>query len=309
MVNRELESIIEQFTALRSAWPADVMMQQMRADLDSFYARFEMSEKPDVESLSVGEAEAEMVSVGNPVPDRVVLYFHGGGFAVGSPPAFRNFAAAVSGAARCRVLVSGYRLAPEHRYPTQLEDARAAFAWLRDRGISGGDIALLGDSAGAALCVSLMLALREAGDELPACAVLLCPWLDLECQGDSYDRNADVDPVSNREIAKMMAEQYVGDANRLRDPLANVALASLEGLPPILVHAAGRDVFLDDARRIAERASKAGVDTALSEWPEMIHQWHLYASALEPAREAIADLGRFLETHLGSMRANISPGS
>ncbi len=97
--------------------------------------------------------------------------------------------------AAARVLVLEYRLAPEHPFPAAVEDATAAYRWLRKQGIAAGSIAIAGDSAGGGLTLATLLALRDAGDALPACAVCLSPWTDLEGTGASAQPGGADDPM------------------------------------------------------------------------------------------------------------------
>src|ERR1700677_1849366 len=121
---------------------------------------------------------AKLVSVGAPGPERsrlTVIHFHGGGYCVGSARMVRSWAAHLSAQAGCRVVLPEYRLAPEHPYPAALEDARAVM-----KALSGpGPVVVSGDSAGGGLALALVLSMRDAGQELPAGAILLSPWLDL----------------------------------------------------------------------------------------------------------------------------------
>jgi acetyl esterase/lipase len=227
-----------------------------------------------------------------------VLYLHGGGFSVGSPRGYRHLAADISAASGASVLVLDYRLVPETVFPGQLEDARAAYDWLLARKIMPGHIAIAGDSAGGGLTVALLVALRDEGRPLPSCAALLCPWADLECSGQSYETKASVDPVATKAMAQQMGIAYAGRPENLRNPLASPIHASLQGLPPLLVHAGEREIFIDDARTLAARAREAGVAVELKEWPGMIHQWHVYGSELQPARDAIRAIGDFIHARM-----------
>jgi monoterpene epsilon-lactone hydrolase len=104
-----------------------------------------------------------------------VIHFHGGGYCLGSAGTARAWAAHLSARAGCRVVLPEYRLAPEHPYPAALEDARAVLGALS----GSGPVVVSGDSAGGGLALALVLSLRDAGQELPAGAILLSPWLDL----------------------------------------------------------------------------------------------------------------------------------
>ena len=294
---QQLEFVIARFTAMKANWSATVSLEQMRRDLDSLAVGFPAPAQFRTEPISAGGVEAEWIDTPSVDFTKTLLYFHGGGFAVGSLRGTRNFAAHLSVATGARVLVAGYRLAPEFTFPAPLEDAESAYRWLLSQGQPPARIALCGDSAGGGLALALIARLLAAGIALPSCAILFTPWADLRCGAASYELLRDRDPVANREMAQMMAATYLGADGRPDDPRATPVLADFKGFCPLFIQGAGRDVFRDDARAIQERATDAGVDSLLDEWPEMIHTWQLYASVLDEARQALAKARKFLSRH------------
>jgi acetyl esterase/lipase len=293
-----IQKIVDRFGAMFAGWGPDVGLEQMRRDLEALYVSFGAGREATVTDVRIGTLDAEWVSAPGASQDRIVLYLHGGGFSMGSPRGYRHLAADISAASGASVLVLDYRLVPDTIFPGQLEDAKAAYDWLLRRKIRPEHIAVAGDSAGGGLTVALLVALRDAGRALPSCAALLCPWADLECSGDSYESKASVDPVATKAMAQQMGITYAGSKENLRNPLASPVLASLQGLPPLLIHTGEREIFIDDARTLARRAREAGVAVELEEWPGMIHQWHVYASELQPARDAIRVIGDFIRARM-----------
>jgi acetyl esterase/lipase len=178
-------------------------------------------------------------------------------------------------------------------FPAAVEDAVASYRWLLATGVEPERIAVAGDSAGAGLALALLVALRDARAPLPACAVLLSPFADLECRGESYTTMAALDPIVSREMGLGMGKIYVG-AREPSHPLASPVHAALAGLPPLLIQVGSREVVLDDARTIERHAREAGVPAKLDVWPGMVHVWHLFASALGEGQRAIEDLGSFI---------------
>jgi phosphinothricin tripeptide acetyl hydrolase len=226
----------------------------------------------------------------------VVLYLHGGGYVIGSPPSHRHLAAAIAGAAAANALLLDYRLAPEHPYPAAVEDATAAYRWLLARGIAPGSVVIAGDSAGGGLTVATLLALREARVPLPAAGVCISPWVDLTCSGGSYVTKAAADPIVGRAGVEQMARAYLG-STAPREPLASPLFADLRGLPPLLIHVGSEEVLLDDSVQLAERARAAGVDTTLEVYERMIHVWHWFLPMLDEAQTAVEAIGRFARRH------------
>ena len=193
-----------------------------------------------------------------------------------------------------------YRLAPEHPHPAAVDDAVAAYRWLTtDGGIAPERVVLCGDSAGGGLAVATLLALRDAGDPLPAGAALISPWTDLTFSGASHDTRLDVDPMCSRTSLSPSVEAYVGDGDP-KAPLVSPAHADLAGLPPLLIHVGDHETLLDDSTMLAERAAAAGVDVELWVAPEMIHVWHVFAGMVPESDVALATLGRWIEARLSA---------
>lgn len=278
---------------MTSAWGPRTTPGEMRADFEAWCERF-----PDPREASLTAASADGVPVEQVAPPglaggRVVLYFHGGGYSLGSPRSHRSLAKRIAFEARARVVVPDYRLAPEHPFPAAVEDALASYRWLLAEGVEGSRIAVAGDSAGAGLALALLVSLRDAGAPLPACAALLSPFADLECRGESYAAMAALDPIVSRKMALGMAQAYVGDGDASH-PLASPVRAELAGLPPLLIQVGDREAVLDDARAIERSARKTGVPVRLDRWSGVVHAWHLFASALDEGRRALEELGSFV---------------
>jgi acetyl esterase/lipase len=199
-----------------------------------------------------------------------------------------------------RALSLDYRLAPEHPLPAACEDACAAYRALLAGGVDPSHVILAGDSAGGNLVLVTLLALRAAGDPLPAGAVLICPWVDLSCSGESFHSNARYDYLS-KEVCELAAGHYVGDRDT-RHPEASPLYADLTGLPPLLVQAGGAEVLVDQVRDFAQRARAAGVEIQLSVYDHMIHDWHFFAFLPETAR-ANEEIGAFARTAFATVPA------
>lgn len=245
--------------------------------------------------IDAGGVEAEWVIARVAPAQPVVLFFHGGGYTVGSRRSHRHLAAAVGRAAGAAVLLVEYRLAPEHPFPAALDDALAAARWLRAQGSM--PLVFAGDSAGGGIVMATLLRLRDAGEALPAAAVCLSPWVDLRCASSSYERLAARDPMLAPEELREMARGYLGGADA-RDPLASPVLADLRGLPPLLVQVGSEEILLDDARALAEAARRDGVDVTLEEWPDMVHVWHWFFPVLAEGQQAIEAIGEFARRSL-----------
>lgn len=289
----DLESIIAGFKSMQTRWDERTTPDDMRADFEAWCERFPDDREASITRVAGGGVPADQIEAAGLATSRVVLYLHGGGYSLGSARSHRALGKRIAFEARARVVLPEYRLAPEHVFPAAIEDAVAVYRWLLGTGVEPERIAVAGDSAGAGLALALLVSLRDAGVPLPACAVLLSPFADLECRGESYSTLAALDPIVSREMGVGMGQAYIG-AREPSDPLASPVHAALAGLPPLLIQVGSREVVLDDARVIERHAREAGVHAQLDVWPGMVHVWHLFASALEEGRRAIEDVGSFI---------------
>jgi monoterpene epsilon-lactone hydrolase len=229
--------------------------------------------------------------------DGVILYLHGGAYVAGSPRTHRNLTTRLAEGAQKWLLSVDYRLAPEHPHPAAVEDAVAAYRFLLDGAQSSKQIAVVGDSAGGGLTVALLIALKDAGIDLPACAVPISPWTDMEGVGESWTTRADVDPLIEPDDLRKKGQMYAG--HDLRAPTAAPIHADLSGLPPLLIPVGDAEVLLDDSLTLAKRAREAGVDVTLDHQPEMIHVWPLFAGIAPESDAALERIIEFINKHLG----------
>ena len=292
----QLEHCIGRFRGMAAGWTAETTIDAMRADLEAMFAGCPELPGATVAARDAG-CPAEWVAAPGAESRHVVLCLHGGGFSTGSARAHRSFGGFLSRACDAQVVTIDYRLVPEHRYPAALDDAAAAYRWLRGRGFAASCIALCGDSAGGGLALATLMRLRDERERLPGCAVLLSPWTDMRCRSDSYLRNCDIDPIATREMAMAMGLAYVGEDGDLDDPLASPLLGDLHGLPPILIQLGTREIFFDEAQNLADRIGAAGGHATVESWPGMIHQFQLHVGRLDEAEEAIDAVGRFVRRH------------
>ena len=278
MVSPEAEAIRTRIKQLmRSTLQLDAPLATRRAQYEASMSRGHLPADMQVEAVTVETLTAEWVSVPQAASRQVMLYLHGGGYIMGSCHSHRLLAAALAQATGARVLVLDYRLAPEHPFPAALEDAQAAYRWLVTTGIKPEHIVLAGDSAGGGLVLSTLLALRDAGQQLPAKAILLSPWTDLSVSGASYVTRAERDFMITRDYLLAEAHTYLGEQDP-RTPLASPVYADLHGFPPLLIQVGSDEILLDDATRVAESAQQAGVAVTLDIIEGMWHVWHAAAA-------------------------------
>lgn len=275
-------------------------IEEMRAGMETMLAALPPIEGASNEAVEVAVGlAAEWTIPADVDPVGTVLYLHGGGYFQGSIATHRRLVTALCLAAGSRGLSVGYRLAPEHRFPAAVEDAVAAYRWLiSEGGQEPGRVVIAGDSAGGGLTFATLVALRDAGDPLPAGGFGISPWTDLASTGESLVTRKDQDPFIDPQGADETAVRYTGDADR-RHPLASPLYADLSGLPPLLIHVGGAEVLYDDAARMAEAARSAGVEVEFADWPDAFHVWHMMAGLIPEADEAVAAAGAWIAKRMG----------
>lgn len=294
--------------ALATLYRGWVERLQANPDMDLATMRdmFEEWHLPTAEPAGVTYAEADADGVPalwcippDRASDRVIIWTHGGGYVVGSMHSHRKVAGHLAKAAGVRALVLDYRRAPENPHPAPVEDAVTAYRWLlRSEGIAPDHIAVTGDSAGGGLCTAMVLALRDAGDPLPAAIMPISPFYDMEATGESLATNSEVDVLVGKDILLAMAGMFLGGGSPT-DPLANPLHADPAGLPPMLIQVGGNETLLDDSTRFAERAQAAGVDCTVEVYPEMQHVFHFLAGRAPEADQAIAAMAAWVRPKLG----------
>ncbi len=301
MASPQFEKFLVRLWAVKP--PAGVInIESMRRNMDRVGGR--LPESVTGTPSQLGGVPGEWVEREDADPTRVLLYLHGGGYVAGSVDSHRNLLGALAKATGVRIFALDYRLAPEHPHPAQVDDAVAAYRALiastddEGHGVDPARIAIAGDSAGGGLTVATLLALRDAGDPLPACAVPISPLFDLSASGESMVTRADADPMVSPADVAVMGRLFVGDDGDLDDPLASPLQADVSGLPPLLIHVGDAEVLLDDSTRMTAKVEAAGGDVTLKVWPEMVHVWHSSAGFVPESDEAIDEIAAFLASHL-----------
>lgn len=284
---------IDRLRALIAGRPRATEIAQRRRDMDAVARQFGVAADVTVEKVSADGVPAEWTATPDADADSVVLYVHGGGYVIGSLDSHRHLVSELGRAAGARALALDYRLAPEHPFPAAVQDTVAGYRFLLAQGFAARRITIAGDSAGGGLVVGAMLAIREAGLELPGCGWCISPWVDMEATGASFSDLAAADPIVQKATILEMAGHYLHGADP-HAPQAAPIHGDLHGLPPLLIQVGAAETLLDDALKLARIAGAAGVFVELQVWPEMIHVWHMFHPMLNAGRRAIAAGGAFV---------------
>jgi acetyl esterase/lipase len=266
-------------------------LEEQRAAMEASAVLFPAEADITAQETDAGGVPSDWVTVDGSETERVILYLHGGAYVMGSRNTHRGIAGRIARAAGARVLLPDYRLAPEHPFPAAVEDAMTCWRWLLAQGHAPERMAITGDSAGGGLALATLLALKAAGESLPACAVGLSPWTDLEGEGPTAEPGAVDDPMLTPEGLRSSGRDYA--AADLRNPLAAPLHGDLEGLPPLLLQVGTREILLSDSTRFAEKAQAAGVQVTLEVEDGLIHVWQMFPDVPE-ARSAVERIGAFI---------------
>lgn len=278
-------------------------LERIRTLIDRYAQVHASVERFDGRSLPVrlDDLPCEWVLATNSEPQRRLLYIHGGSWVSGSLHGYRAHAGRLAQATGCGVLTVAYRLAPEHPYPSGLEDCNRAFEWLQSHGPDGTSQAtslfIAGDSAGGNLTLALLLKRRDAGQPLPQAAIALSPATDLTWGSPSITARAAQDPILRPERLPLVAQAYVQGRAPLSDPYVSPLHGSFAALPPLLVQTGGAEILLDDSVRLAEKVRQDGGEIALDLWPEMPHVFQMFAPYLPEAALALQVIGDFVSSH------------
>lgn len=224
------------------------------------------------------------------VYDRTIVYFHGGGYRLGTPAAWTGFAARLAGTSASRVVVPDYKLAPEHPFPAAVYDAVAVYGALLK--YAPEPLLAAGDSAGGGLAVALALACRLVSHQLPKALVLVSPWLDLSCP--TNDHNGATDPLFPRRSALEAAEQYL-QGHDPADPLASPLKGDLANFPPVMSIASSAEYLLGDALAFHERLARSHATVQSLIMPGLPHAWPVIAPESPDARAALEAIAQFTE--------------
>jgi acetyl esterase/lipase len=288
------DSEIDAIRALLSSKPRPVGWVQRRQRLDEVGSIWPVADDVNLELVDLDGVPGEWSIAPGSDANRVLIFFHGGGYCSGSILSHRRMVTEAGRAAGTRTLAVGYRLAPEHPFPAALDDALTVWRYVRNQGVVAKHIAIGGDSAGGGLTVALINRLRNAREELPGCAWLVSPWTDLTMSGETLTTKDAIDPIIHKGYLGELADAYLPAETDRKDPQISPLYADLKGLPPTLIQVGSAETLLADATRFAAAAGAADVPVTLEIWPHMIHAWHLWNAHLEPGRRALANAGSFI---------------
>lgn len=230
-----------------------------------------------------------------------VLLIHGGGYVGGSSLTHRRLAGHLANAIGAPAFAVDYRLAPENRYPAQLEDVRAGYDWLVDSGVAPERIVIAGDSAGAALATALTIALRDDNQPRPGAVIAMSPYYDSEAVGASFDTNTASDIMAGargRDGIRANIGMIITDESQRTSPHLSALRADVTGLPPHYLCVGSGELLVDGVWRFAGMLREAGIPVEVEVAEGMQHIYPILAGRAPEAdatlRAAAAFTARFV---------------
>ena len=279
--------------------PVDYMLGRKEMELMAKFSKpYKLSNfsQENIENVKIEWISGSYINNDN--QNKVILYFHGGGYYCGNIESHRSFASYLSFFSNTKVLLVEYSLAPENPFPAALNDVLLIYRWLLNKkNIAPENIVILGDSAGGGLLFSLLLKSKELNLPLPSAAVAISPWVDLTCSGESTITKQKDDPVLEYESMKSAVKLYLNGENP-ENPYASSLFGDLTNLPPVLIIVGTREILLSDSIRIAEKLEKCNVNVELDIWEDMIHDFPLYPPKVPEAKEAMEKIAEFIKKRL-----------
>ncbi len=291
LMNALLRLTVKRYTRWRLLTPHS--LPNMRARMEKIGTRL-VRIKPDVQvtPINANGVPGEWIAVPESTSQRVILYLHGGGFVFRIPYVHRTMVIKWCRQTAAQAFMPDYSLAPERPFPHAVHDCLTAYRWLRTQGHEARHLIIAGDSAGGTLTLAVLAALRDAGEALPACAVLLSPATDLTGSGWSTITRRRQDSMFYIETLLIFKNLYLQGALPTH-PWASPVHADYQGLPPLLIQVGSHELLLDDARRVTEKARAAGVVVELEVWRRMPHVFQ-GIGWLPESRQALTQIAQFV---------------
>lgn len=292
---REMDQVLALLAQMNEVFGPEPSIETMRQGYVQAGLANPMADGATAEEITLGDVPGLKITPGETVDGRALLYFHGGGYMIGSPVGHRAMVSHMATHLKATAWSMDYRMAPEAPFPAAPEDGLASYRALLESGVPADKIIISGDSAGGGLTMATALKIKAAGLPMPAGLMPLSPWVNLENNGWSYSVMAERDPMIQQDGIDGFAATYLNGA-AATDPLASPVNGDLAGLPPILIQVGSEESLLSDSALLAERAGAAQVPVDLQIWPGMIHVFQYFHGLLSDAHRAFEAMAVWAET-------------
>ncbi len=274
-------------------------MKHFRYVMDDYFAADESIQCcGNVSPVSADGVYALWVTTKDSDPNKRILYFHGGGYVIGSIRGYLPLASHLSKATGASVLLIDYSLSPENIFPAAVDDAKRAYKWMLDNGPEGEErykkAFISGDSAGGGLSVATTLAIKDDNGILPNAIMPISPWVEMDPVSQSYEDNKELDPFVSKDGIAWFSSVYVPNENERKNPYASPLYGNFKDFPPMLIQVGTREVLLDDSKKLNEKAKSDGCDVEIQIWDDMVHIFQGFAPYLPEANEALESISKFI---------------
>lgn len=255
-----------------------------------------LSKSSKLTEISCNNVPCELIQAKGVADDAsVLIYYHGGGYCIGSPLTYRDFASQISRALNRRVLVPDYRLAPENPYPAAMDDCYSVWQWVLEQGHAANEVLIAGDSAGGGLVAAMLQRIKINGEVMPARAWLISPWVDLALSGETHITHKRRDKELSPEVIRIWRDNFIAADQIAAHEELNPCSVDISAWPPICVQVGTEEVLLDDSRMLKANAEKHGLVCDYSEWQGMWHVFQPYTAFAPEARKAFDEAMAFLK--------------
>jgi epsilon-lactone hydrolase len=288
---------VQFYQSLMSSAPTmERPINQIRQGFEKMMAAFPAAPDITMEAITIGKIPATWVHAPQATKQRIILFFHGGGYSVGSTSSHQDFLGRLSRETGCYILSIDYRLAPENPFPAALEDAQEAYHFLLKEGYTSRQIVLVGTSAGGGLAFSLLFALKEKGEIMPLAILGLCPWLDLSLSENSIKRNSGKDII---EASRLQAavDWYLHDASQkdmVKNPKISPLFGDPTGFPNALIMTGSYELLFDECVHFSDKLKACKVPVVLDISDDMFHTWFLYSAKFPEGQNAIERMAEYI---------------
>ena len=274
-------------------------MKHFRYVMDDYFAADESIQScGNVSPVSADGVYALWVTTKDSYPNKRILYFHGGGYVIGSIRGYLPLASHLSKATGASVLLIDYSLSPENIFPAAVDDAKRAYNWMLDNGPEGEErykkAFISGDSAGGGLSVATTLSIKDDNGILPNAIMPISPWVEMDPVSQSYEDNKELDPFVSKDGIAWFSSVYVPNENERKNPYASPLYGDFKDFPPMLIQVGTREVLLDDSKKLNEKAKSDGCDVEIQIWDDMVHIFQGFAPYLPEANEALESISKFI---------------
>ena len=279
-------------TSIRKPSQFNLPPTALRKALEQFCKLFPVDKNVEIRSLKLAGLNAEEIKPQQEAT-QLIFHIHGGAFYLGSMKTHRAFMSQIAARTQMQVLHVDYPLAPEAPYPAALDAVFNVYMQLLDQGVQAKDIILSGDSCGANLALALALKIQKLELPQPSGLILLSPFVDLTLTSESLRYNQVHDALLSIETLENGIQYYVPSSIEHGNPEVSPYFADLTGLPPMHIQVGSKEILLDDAQRLRDKALAAGVEVEFKLYTGMWHNFQMFSAWFDEARQSLADLANF----------------